>query len=91
MLTQFDECGASVETVCLLVNDIRRYESEIRYDSGKGKTILILLQALMCGTNASKTVVLDTIEANGWIKLSDKENDKAEPKRIGMSLTGEIT
>jgi hypothetical protein len=27
----------------------------------------------MCGTNASKTVVLDTIEANGWIKLSDKE------------------
>lgn len=39
----------------------------------KGKRFLILLQALMCGTNASKTVVLDTIEANGWIKLSDKE------------------
>lgn len=58
----------------------------------KEKRFLILLQALMCGTNASKTVVLDTIEANGWIKLSDKEkNDKAEPKRIGMSLTGEIT
>lgn len=39
----------------------------------KEKRFLILLQALMCGTNASKTVVLDTIEANGWIKLSDKE------------------
>ena len=33
----------------------------------KEKRFLILLQALMCGTNASKTVVLDTIEANGWI------------------------
>lgn len=37
------------------------------------KRFLILLSAAVCGTNASKANVLDTIEANRWIELSDKD------------------